>query len=76
MVFNATEGCRVISPFRNGEPVILSQTLVNGVHTINVPSITEQFNNATMTLRGIGGIDLHVLNSTEFKVYTVGQFKH
>ena len=74
MVFNATEGCKVISPFRDGKSVIFSQTLVNGVHTINVPSITEQFNNATMTLQGRDNHNL--LNSTEFKVYTVGEFKH
>ena len=71
-MFDATEGCKLISLFRDGKSVIFSQTLVNGVHAINVPSITEQFNNATMTLQGR---DKHwnLLNSTEFKVYTVGE---
>ena len=74
MVFNATEGCNVITLFRDGEVVTYSQRpTVNGVHTIDVPSITEQFNNATMTLQG--RYDFVLLNSTEFKVYTVGEFK-
>ena len=67
MVFNATDGCKVIRLYRDGEPVFsIQRPTVNGVHTIDVHSITEQFNNATMTLQG--RYDFVLLNSTEFKV--------
>ena len=63
-------GCIVITLYRDGKTVFsIQRPTVNGVHTIDVPSITEQFNDATMTM--MGSTELH----TEFKVYTIGQFK-
>ena len=74
-MFNATEGCKVITLFRDGEEGVfyIPISTINGVHTIDVPSIAERFNNATMTLRGADN-DGNLLNSTEFKLYTVGEF--
>ena len=74
-MFNATKGCKVITLFRNGEPVFYPpKPPFNGVHTIHVASIDEQFNNATMRLIG-GDNNGNLLNYTEFKVYTVGEFQ-
>ena len=73
-MFNASKGCEVIALYRDGQPVFHTKTLSGEVYTLHVvPSITEEFNNATMTLQGRHDGESRVLNSTEFKVYTVGQ---
>ena len=72
IMFNATEGCEILNLYRNKDWVTFSQRPSNAdLHTFDVPSIDERFNNATMTLRATNSSG-SVLNSTEFKVYTVG----
>ena len=72
-MFNATKGCETIPLYRNGQPVTHTTAKSGELYTYHVSSmITEKFNNATMTLQGRDG-EHRLLNSTEFKVYTVGQ---
>ena len=70
---NATEDCHTIVPFRDGDWVnyVPRPSNITDLHIIDVLSIDERFNNATMTLRATDSAG-SVLNSTEFKVYTVG----
>ena len=61
-------GCIVITLYRDGKTVFsIQRPTVNGVHTIDVPSITEQFNDATMTQTMMGSTELHRVQSVHYR---------